>query len=92
MSTAKIVMIWTSSRRVLRDQARADEVVEPHLVGPGSWLVEGQGDRAVKLLDVASLVVTPGLKPEDRLEVPPGDQATEAKIETAKAALRDLAR
>jgi hypothetical protein len=39
---------------------------------------------------LSSLVSTPGLKLEVRFEVPPGDQATAAKIEAAKAALRDL--
>jgi hypothetical protein len=39
---------------------------------------------------LSSLVSTPGLKLEVRFEVPPGDPATVAKIEAAKAALRDL--
>ena len=39
---------------------------------------------------LSSLVSTPGLKLEVRFEVPPGDTATAAKIESAKAALRDL--
>ena len=33
---------------------------------------------------------TPGLKLQVQFEVPPGDSAIEAKVEAAKAALRDL--
>ena len=39
---------------------------------------------------LSSLVSTPGLKLEVRFEVPPGETATEAKIEATRAALRDL--
>ena len=39
---------------------------------------------------LSSLVSTPGLKLQVRFEVPPGDTATDAKIEAARVALRDL--
>jgi Protein of unknown function (DUF499) len=39
---------------------------------------------------LSSLVSTPGLKLEVRFAVPPGETATEAKIEATRAALRDL--
>ena len=39
---------------------------------------------------LSSLVSTPGLKLQVRFEVPPGEAATEAKVEATKAALRDL--
>jgi len=39
---------------------------------------------------LSSLVSTPGLKLEVHFEVPHGDTTTEAKIEAARAALRDL--
>jgi hypothetical protein len=39
---------------------------------------------------LSSLVSTSGLKLRVQFEVPPGDTATEAKIETTRAALREL--
>jgi hypothetical protein len=39
---------------------------------------------------LSSLVSTPGLKLQVRFEVPPGDTATEAKIEATKTALREM--
>ena len=35
---------------------------------------------------------TPGLKLQVQFEVPPGDPTIDAKVDAAKAALRDLAR
>ena len=39
---------------------------------------------------LSSLVATPGLKLEVRFEVPAGEAAPESKIESTKAALREL--
>jgi hypothetical protein len=39
---------------------------------------------------LSSLVLTPGLKLEVRFQVPPGETGIDAKIEAAKAALREL--
>jgi hypothetical protein len=39
---------------------------------------------------LSSFFSTPGLKLQVRFEVPPGDTATDAKVEATKAALRDL--